>query len=252
MMTVYIVNKYIMQAKNYGMISWRRTFWKTLKSQISQVLFRRMLLNHSTGLPSLIGYFCLCAIGGQYYFNVADRGIELLLQFFHAFFTVLSERFPWLSLFVVSFPSSLYLLKKHFGLLTDDFQKFVVCPKCNSLYNYDSTFETRGGKRISKRCSYVDFPNHRHRAYRKACNEVLLKEVKLQDGKTKLYPRKVYCYNSIIETLKKFLQHPNFSLSCELWRDRERTSIQGLMSDVIHGSVWRNFKGPDGSRFTSH
>ena len=24
------------------------------------------------------------------------------------------------------------------------------------------------------------------------------------------------------------------------------------MSDVIHGSVWRNFKGPDGSRFTSH
>ena len=98
----------------------------------------------------------------------------------------------------------------------------------------------------------MDFPNHRHRAYRKACNEVLLKEVKLQDGETKLYPRKVYCYNSIIETLKKFLQRQNFSSSCELWRDRERTSIQGLMSDVIHGSVRRNFKGPDGSRFTSH
>ena len=65
MMTVYIVNKYIMQAKNYGMISRRRTFWKTLKSQISQVLFRQMLLNHLTGLPSLIGYFCLSAIGGH-------------------------------------------------------------------------------------------------------------------------------------------------------------------------------------------
>ena len=73
------------------------------------------------------------------YFNVADRGIELLLQFFQAFFSVLSERIPWIiSLFVASFPSSLYLLKKHFG-----FQKFVVCPKCNSLYNYGSTFETR-------------------------------------------------------------------------------------------------------------
>ena len=208
--------------------------------------------SESFNRAALINWLLLFICYWWTYFNVADRGIELLLQFFHAFFTVLPERFPWLSLFVVSFPSSLYLLKKHFDLLTDGFQKFVVCPKCNSLYNYDSTFETRGGKQISKRCSYVDFPNHRHRAYRKACNEVLLKEVKLQDGKTKLYPRKVYCYNSIIETMKKFLQRPNFSSSCELWRDRERTSIQGLMSDVIHGSVWRNFKGPDGSRFTSH
>ena len=98
----------------------------------------------------------------------------------------------------------------------------------------------------------MNFPNHRHRAHRKPCNEVLLKEVKLQGGKTKLYPRKVCCYNSIIETLKIFLKHPNFTSRCELWRGRERTSIQGLMSDIIHGSVWRNFKGADGTHFLSH
>ena len=186
------------------------------------------------------------------YFNIADHGIELVLQFFHAFFSVLAERIPWMLLFLASFPSSLYLLKKHFGLHNDGFQKFVVCPKCNSLYNYDSAFETVGSKQISKKCSYVDFPNHRHRAHQKPCHEVLLKEVKLQDGKTKLYPRKVYCYNSIIGTLKLFLQRPNFSSRCEMWRERERTSIQGLMSDVIHGSVWRDFKSVDGTRFMSH
>ena len=144
------------------------------------------------------------------------------------------------------------MLKKYFGLHRDCFQKFVVCPKCNSLYNYDSAYETVGGRKLSRKCSFVEFPNHRHRAHRKSCSEVLLKEVKLQDGTLKLYPKKVYCYNSIIETLKLFLQRPGFTSRCELWRARERTSIANLLSDVIHGTVWRDFKGPDGSRFMSH
>jgi len=182
------------------------------------------------------------------YCNIADRGIEILLKFFHAFFSVLFEQIPWMALFSASFPSSLYMLKKYFGLHKDCFQKFVVCPKCNSLYNYDSAYETVGGRRLSRKCSFVEFPNHRRRAHRKSCNEVLLKEVKLQDGKLKLYPKKVYsvCYNSIIETLKLFLQRPGFASRCELWRARERTSIANLLSDVIHGTVWREIKGPDG------
>ena len=149
-------------------------------------------------------------------------------------------------------PSSLYMLNKYFGLHKDCFQKFVVCPKCSSLYNYDSAYDTVGSKILSKKCSYVEFPNHRHRAHRKPCNEVLLKEGKLQDGKLKLYPKKVYCYSSIIAKLKIFLQHPGFTSRCELWRERERTSIPGLLSDVIHGAVRRDIKGADGSRFMSH
>lgn len=99
------------------------------------------------------------------YCNIADRGIELMLQFLHAFFTVLSEHIPWMSLFVASFPSSLYPLKKHFGFHKDCFQKFVVCPKCNSLYNYDAVFKTVGTRRESRKCSFVEFPKHRQRAH---------------------------------------------------------------------------------------
>ena len=55
------------------------------------------------------------------YYNIADRGIELMIQFLHALFTVLSERLPWMSFFVGSFPSSLYLLKKFFGFHKDCF-----------------------------------------------------------------------------------------------------------------------------------
>ena len=179
---------------------------------------------------SLINWLLIFICYWWTYFNIADHGIEIMLQFLHAFFTVLSERIPWMSLFVASLPSSLYLLKKFFGLHKDRFQKFVVCPKCNSLYNYyGSAFETVGSRRVSKRCSYVDFPIHRHRAYRKPCNEVLLKEIKLQDGKVKLYPRKVYCYSSIIETLKIFLQRPDFS-SCKSVRPhKNRKKFTGLL-----------------------
>ena len=62
---------------------------------------------------------------------------------------------------MASLPSSLCLLKKFLGLHKDHFQKFVVCPKCNSLYNYDSAFETVVSRRVSKKRLFVDFPNHR-------------------------------------------------------------------------------------------
>ena len=180
----------------------------------------RPILNQSTRTSSSTGSFFSFVTGGHTVTLLHDHGIEILLKFFHAFFSVLSERIPWIVLFGASFPSSLYMLKKYFGLHKDCFQKFVVCPKCNSLYNYDSAYETVGGRRRSRKCSFVEFPNHRHRAHQKSCNEVLLREVKLQDGKLKLYPKKVYCYNSIIETSKLFLQCPGFTSRCELWRDR--------------------------------
>lgn len=156
----------------------------------------------------LINWLLLSICYWWTYCNIADRGIEIFLKFFNVFFSVLSERIPWMALFAASFPSSLYVVKKYFGLHKDCFIKFVVCPKCNSLYNYDSAYEKVGGRRLSRKYSFVEFPNHRQRAHRKSCNEILLKEVKLQDGKLKLYHKKVYCYNSFIETLKTFSPTP--------------------------------------------
>ena len=39
------------------------------------------------------------------------------------------------------FPNSLYKLKKAAGLHGDDFKKYVVCPKCKSLYKFDDCVE---------------------------------------------------------------------------------------------------------------
>ena len=123
------------------------------------------------------GHFCIFAIGGVIVILLIEES-NSFSSFCMLFFSVISERIPWMSLFLASFSSSLYMLKKHFNLLKDGFQKSLVCPKCNSLYNYNSAFEKVGSQRVSKKCSCVDFPNHRQRAHRKPCNEVLLKEVK--------------------------------------------------------------------------
>ena len=96
----------LVEEKCYGGPWWVKFFLMLLK----QILIPTVESPLPTGYLSFIFYWWT-------YCNIADRGIELMLQFLHAFFTVLSERIPWMSLFVASFPSSLYLLKKHFGFI---------------------------------------------------------------------------------------------------------------------------------------
>ena len=57
---------------------------------------------------------------------------------------------PEVAEFTESFPTSLYMLKKKFGIMDDKFTKYVICPKCNSLYEYKEC--------ISKSISGVESP----------------------------------------------------------------------------------------------
>ena len=52
---------------------------------------------------------------------------------------------------------------------------------------------------------------------RKPCGATLLKEVTLSDGTTRLYPHKLFCYKSIVETLTQFVKRLGFTERCELW-----------------------------------
>ena len=54
---------------------------------------------------------------------------------------------------------------------------------------------------------------------------------------TKLYPHKVYCYNSIIDNLCQFLQRPGFVDKCELWRSRGIPD--GFLVDIFDGHIWK-------------
>ena len=135
---------------------------------------------------------------------LSDNALDILLAFLKALFESLGTLFPVLASFAVLFPKSLHLLRKQLGIDEDKFIKYVVCSKCHSLYMFDDCYDTVRGKRVSKKCSYVQYPNHRQHFRRTKCNEPLLKEVTLKSGGTKLYPIKVYCYNSVINSLNRF------------------------------------------------
>lgn len=90
------------------------------------------------------------------------------------------------------------------------FSKLIVCQKCSSTYRYDECLENNG---ISK-CIFVCFPRHPQKRLRMTCDFPLLKYVKTASGKHISRPLKVFCYQSI---------------------------IQSVMADIYDGSVWKSF-----------
>lgn len=93
----------------------------------------------------------------------------------------------------------------------------------------------------------IEYPNHSQQSQRTKCNTVLLKQVKC-GGSTKLLPWKVYAYNSLVTSLTKLCNQPNFLEKCEHWRDKVDTSGT-LFTDVYDGKVWRTFQVLDGRPF---
>ena len=133
-------------------------------------------------------------------------------------------------------------MKKQLNLTRDKIKKYVVCPKCNSLYAFEDSYLTVGSCNKSKKCSFVKFANHRQRWRRRPCGETMLKEVTLKDDAKRLYPHKVYCYQSLIESIKRLVKRPNLVDHCELWRNREVRSVGQIMGDVFDGRIWRDFQ----------
>ena len=76
--------------------------------------------------------------------------MEMLLKFLSRFFWLVGtfNEDSFNSALAMHLPNTLYKLKKHLGLLNgDDFIKYVVCPKCKTLYGYNDCVKNHlGGK----------------------------------------------------------------------------------------------------------
>ena len=66
--------------------------------------------------------------------TLSDNALDILLAFLQAVFESMGSLFPVLAGFAVLFPKSLRSLRKQVGMDQDKFIKYVVCPKCHSLY----------------------------------------------------------------------------------------------------------------------
>ena len=166
---------------------------------------------------------CLVVMLAYYwtYFHISDNGMEFLLAGLKKCFEISTLSSQWMAGLAIAFPGSLYYFRKEIGLVNDAFMKYVVCPKCHALYKFDNCCHSVEMTRISNKCSFVKFPNHRQRWRRQSCGAHLLKEVTLKCGSKKFYTHKVYCYTSTIESLRVLVKRLDFTAHCELWRQRE-------------------------------
>lgn len=205
---------------------------------------RTINLHLSRCLIVLLAYFWLC-------FHISDNGMDFLLSGIKRCFEVAGMSSQWMAGLALAFPGTLYYFRKELGLVNDVFVKYVVCPKCHSLYEFDKCYRTVGTTRISNKCSNVKFTNHRQRWRRQPCGAPLLKEVTLKCGSKRLYPHRIYCYKSIVESLRMLVKRPDFTAHCELWRNREVRSVSQVMCDVFDGRIWRDFHTVNGVPFLS-
>lgn len=144
-------------------------------------------------------------------------------------------------------PHSLYMIRKYLGLNRDDFEKFIVCPKCSLCYKPEDCVRTlSNGKKKGERCSFVEFPQHPRRTQRKPCGASLFKAVRFKHGELILKAR-VFCYRSVKKTLQEFLKRPGFADKCEQYKKSPQDP--NLLGDIYDGRVWKSFKNAEGEPF---
>ena len=184
-----------------------------------------------------------------YHYGVSGNAMNHLIKYLHYVISCLQPYAPFvIANLVASFPTSLPMLQKQLNLHKDHFTKFVVCPTCHKLYNFDDCiFKHSNGQWIARKCSHVQFPRHPQLSQRKECGESLLKEVVLSSGSVKLYPIKIYPYKSIKESLVNLLERNGILDLCERWR--RRFIPEGYLGDVYNGRVWKNLKDLQGEPF---
>ena len=179
-------------------------------------------------------------------YHIPNAAIDFLIKFLFLLVCVLGRFSPFVRHLQQSFPRSLNVMRKTFMSETS-FAKYPVCPKCLRVYeSCESCIERVGSNLASKRCSYIQFPNHPQRSRRCACKALLLKCVQFKSGRTILYPFKVYCYNGLQSSLQKLLTRPAFLSNCELWRSRPTSS---MLSDIYNGNIWKEFLNVAGAPF---
>ena len=193
-------------------------------------------------LQSLLMWALYFLIVWQYCYLVSDNALLILLRFLRTYLTCIASVLPSaaggdvvMSLAALV-PLTMYSVRNVLGIDRDNFERYVVCPKCTKLYRPEDCLRRVGNQVQPVVCDNIQFPRSKRR---KPCGSKLVKKVILKNGTPKYYPLKVYCYKSVIDTLETFLKRPNFEKACEHWRHRE-TNDQ-LYGDVYDGKVWNSF-----------
>ena len=118
-----------------------------------------------------------------------------------------------------------------------DLLEYVVCPKCNCLYlRTNCIIKLLNGEVQSRRCDYIEFPNHRYQSRRQKCGTLLMKCIHTGNNNIMKYaPRKTFFYHSVISSLKTLALCKEYLRKCELWM--QCVTPRNVMTDVYDANV---------------
>jgi len=187
----------------------------------------------------------------QFSFNISNAAITCLLKFFRYFLKVLGDSLSSVPLITFSEKIPISIKTCYKSCFSEDinFESYVVCPTCNSVYNYDDCVNKRAnGVSVSKRCKSIAYPNHPHQSQRQPCSAILLKKVRTKK-KYILRPHLVYPYNFLQNSIEQLCKRESFLIECEKWRNR--TIPDGFLCDIYDGLLWKDFYSIDGYNFLS-
>ena len=190
----------------------------------------------SRNLPRIVKTTLLFLQLWDMFYNVFATALNHLIQFLHYLLISIAEKLPPLSDLASVFPTSLYKLRKCLSLNEDDFEKYVVCKKCNSVYAFKDCIVKASSGDKTKACKYTPYRNHPILPKRSPCGQNLLMEVTLLSKKEiKLIPYKTYCYHPLYKSLRQVLQRNSYLELCEKWRSR--IVPERMLSDVYDGCI---------------
>ena len=206
---------------------------------------------HDNPSSEASGYFLnLLAILAlwQFSFNISNAAFTALLSIIKQFFVYFGSIFKLNPIKTIGeyIPLTLSTAYRNFLLKKNDFETFVVCPSCHSIYDYANCFEVKFGRKESKKCSHVFYPNHPQISHRKSCGSTLLKTIR-RKGRYDVEPFKVYCYKSLRKSIEQLIKRKGFIEKCESWRNREVPD--SFLCDIYDGAIWKHFSSQDKDYF---
>ena len=137
----------------------------------------------------------------QTLFRISDTGMNIILLFIAKFYSLVGR----VQNFIDQLPPNIAAARKSAGINRDDFSRYASCPKCHAVYPLDSCKVVSLDKTVQSRCCiHVKFPNHPHAYKRHPCDTPLMKTVRTSPGTTTLRAKQLYCYQSLIDSLKSF------------------------------------------------
>lgn len=91
------------------------------------------------------------------FYGISATALNHLIQYISHLFTIIASKSPAIITLMATFPPSLYMAQKYFKLKKHNFDKLIICAKCESLYEYKNCFERRSSGCRPKVCTHIAY-----------------------------------------------------------------------------------------------